>query len=55
MKLIDIFNKKLGFDEVRLNFVRWYNEVEKFDYMEFNKVFDIFLNYSMIIINYFEE
>ena len=31
----DIFNKKSGPDEARLNLARWYNEVEKFDYMEF--------------------
>ena len=36
MKLTDIFNKKSGPDEARLNLARWYNEVEKFDYMEFN-------------------
>ena len=35
MKLTDIFNKKSGPDEARLNLARWYNEVEKFDYMEF--------------------
>ena len=32
-----------------------YNEVEKFDYMEFNKVLDTFSNHSTTIINYFEE
>ncbi|EPH18431.1 hypothetical protein HMPREF1181_02866, partial [Bacteroides stercoris CC31F] len=31
----DIFNKKSSPDEARLNLARWYNEVEKFDYMEF--------------------
>ncbi|MCM1738014.1 transposase [Phocaeicola vulgatus] len=30
-------------------------EVEKFDYMEFNKVLDTFSNHSTTIINYFEE
>ena len=39
MKLTDIFNKKSGPDEARLNLARWYNEVEKFDYMEFNEGF----------------
>ena len=29
MKLTDIFNKKSGPDEARLNLARWYNEVEK--------------------------
>ena len=42
-------------DEARLNLARWYNEVEKFDYMEFNKVLDTFSNHSTTIINYFEE
>ena len=28
MKLTDIFNKKSGPDEARLNLARWYNEVE---------------------------
>ena len=54
-KLTDIFNKKSGPDEARLNLARWYNEVEKFDYMEFNKVLDTFSNHSTTIINYFEE
>ena len=51
MKLTDIFNKKSGPDEARLNLARWYNEVEKFDYMEFNKVLDTFSNHSTTIIN----
>ena len=55
MKLTDIFNKKSSPDEARLNLARWYNEVEKFDYMEFNKVLDTFSNHSTTIINYFEE
>ena len=55
MKLTDIFNKKSGPDEARLNLAKWYNEVEKFDYMEFNKVLDTFSNHSTTIINYFEE
>lgn len=55
MELTDIFNKKSGPDEARLNLARWYNEVEKFDYMEFNKVLDTFSNHSTTIINYFEE
>ena len=53
MKLTDIFNKKSGPDEARLNLAN--NEVEKFDYMEFNKVLDTFSNHSTTIINYFEE
>ena len=34
--------QKSGPDEARLNLARWYNEVERFDYMEFNKVLDTF-------------
>ena len=55
MKLTDIFNRKSSPDEARLNLARWYNEVEKFDCMEFNKVLDTFSNHSTTIINYFEE
>ena len=52
-----ILNTGNGFyiDEARLNLAKWYNEVEKFDYMEFNKVLDTFSNHSTTIINYFEE
>ena len=55
MKLTNIFNKKSSPDEARLNLAKWYNEVEKFDSMEFNKVLDTFSNHSTTIINYFEE
>ena len=55
MKLTDIFNKKSSPEEARMNLTRWYNEVEKFDSMEFNKVLDTFSNHSTTIINYFEE
>ena len=55
MKLTDIFNRKSSPDEARLNLARWYNEVERFDYMEFNKVLDTFSSHSTTIINYFEE
>ena len=55
MKLTDIFNKKSSPDEARLNLARWYNEVEEFDSMEFNKVLDTFSNHSTTILNYFEE
>lgn len=55
MRLTDIFNKKSNPDEARLNLARWYNEVEKFGCMEFNKVLDTFSNHSTTIINYFEE
>lgn len=55
MKLTEIFNKRSSPDEARLNFARWYNEVEKFESSEFNKVLDTFSNHSTTIINYFEE
>ena len=55
MKLTEIFNKKSSPDEARLNLAKWYNEVEKFDCMEFNKVLDTFSNHNTTIINYFEE
>lgn len=45
-KLTEIFNKKSSPDETRLNLAKWYNEVEKFDSMEFNKVLDTFSNHN---------
>ena len=50
MKQTNIFNKKSSPDEARLNLARWYNEVEKFDYMEFNKVLDTFSNHGTTIL-----
>lgn len=55
MKLTEIFNKKSKTDEARLNLARWFNEVEKFDCLEFSKVLETFSNHSNTIINYFEE
>lgn len=55
VKLTEIFNKKSSPDAARLNLAKWYNEVEKFGGMEFNKVLDTFSNHSTTIINYFEE
>lgn len=55
MKLTEIFNKKSKIDEARLNLARWFNEVEKFDCLEFSKVLETFSNHSNTIINYFEE
>ncbi|MEE0977829.1 MAG: transposase [Muribaculaceae bacterium] len=40
--MIDIFNKKSTSDEARLNLARWYNDVEKFDNPEFDKVLEPF-------------
>ena len=53
--LIDIFNKKSIPDEARLNLARWYNDVEKFDNREFNKVLETFENHNTTIINYCEQ
>lgn len=55
LDLVDIFNKKSSPDEARLNLARWYNDVEKFDNREFNKVLETFENHSTTIINYFEN
>ena len=42
LDLVDIFNKKSIPGEARLNLARWYNDVEKFDNREFNKVLGTF-------------
>lgn len=55
LDLVDIFNKKSKPDEARLNLARWYNDVERFDNREFNKVLETFENHNTTIINYFEE
>lgn len=55
MILTEIFNKKSPPDQARLNLARWYNEVEVFDCMEFNRVLDTFSNHDTTIINYFEQ
>ncbi len=55
MKLTDIFNKKSGPDEARLNLARWYNEEYEFESIEFTKVLDSFSIHSTTIINYFQE
>lgn len=38
-----------------MNLAKWYNEVEKFNYMEFNKVLETFSSHNTTIINYFEK
>ena len=55
LDMVDIFNKKSIPDEARLNLARWYNDVEKFDNPEFNKVLETFENHNTTIINYFEQ
>lgn len=55
LKMVDIFNKKSVPGEARLNFAKWYNEVEAFDNREFNKVLETFENHNTTIINYFEQ
>lgn len=55
LDMVEIFNKKSTPDEARLNFARWYNEVEAFDNREFNKVLETFENHNTTILNYFER
>lgn len=38
-----------------MNLAKWYNEVEKFNCMEFNKVLETFSSHDTTIINYFEK
>jgi transposase len=55
MKLTQIFNKRITADSARLLLAKWYNEVEKFGEMQFNRVLDTFENHYQTIINYFNE
>lgn len=55
LKLVDIYNEKIEPDSARLKLARWYQEVERFDNREFNKVLDTFENHNRTIINYFEQ
>lgn len=55
LDLVDIFNKKSIPDEAKLNLVRWYDSVDKFNNQEFNKVLDTFENHNVTIINYLEN
>lgn len=53
--LVDIFNEKTQPGVAGLNLARWYNDVEKFDNREFNKVLETFENHNTTTVNYFEE
>lgn len=53
LRLAELFNRKVSPAAARLNFARWYNEVEAFGNREFNKVLETFENTT--IINYFEQ
>ena len=55
LRMIEIFNRKSTPAGARLNFARWYNEIEKLDIPEFNKVLDTFENHNKTILNYFEQ
>lgn len=55
LDMVGIFNQKSVPAEARLNLARWYNDVEKFDNREFNKVLETFENHNTTIINYFEQ
>lgn len=55
LKMVEIFNKNSIPGEARLDFARWYNEIEAFNNREFNKVLETFKNHNTTIINYFEQ
>jgi transposase len=55
MKLTEIFNKRVTPDSARLLLAKWYNEVEKFGEIQFNRVLDTFENHYQTIVNYFNE
>lgn len=55
LDMVRIFNQKSIPAVARLNLARWYNDVEKFDNREFNKVLETFENHNTTIINYFEQ
>jgi len=55
LDMVEIFNQKSVPAEARLNLARWYNDVEKFNNHEFNKVLETFENKNTTIINYFEQ
>ena len=55
LRLAELFTRKVSPAAARLNFARWYNEVEAFGNREFNKVLETFENHNTTIINYFEQ
>lgn len=54
MKLTELFNRKSTHDDARLNFAKWYNEVETFGERELNHVLETFDSHNQNIFNYFE-
>ena len=55
MKLTELFNRKSTPAQARLNFARWYNDVETFGENEFARVLETFENHHETIINYFDR
>ena len=55
LKMIDIFNKKCDPSVARLDFARWYQQVEALDNREYNRVLETFENHNVTIMNYFEQ
>jgi len=55
LKLTEIFNKRISTDSARLLLAKWYNDVEKFEETQFNRVLETFENHNQTIINYFED
>ena len=53
--MIDIFNKKCDPSVARLDFARWYQQVEALDIREYNRVLETFENHNVTIMNYFEQ
>ena len=39
----------------RLDFARWYQQVEALDNREYNRVLETFENHNVSILNYFEQ
>lgn len=55
MKLTELFNRKSTPAQARLNFARWYDDVETFGENEFARVLETFENHHETIINYFDR
>ena len=55
LMMIDIFNKKCDPSVARLDFARWYQQVEALDNREYNRVLETFENHNVTIMNYFEQ
>ena len=53
--MTDIFNKKCAPSVARLDFARWYQQVEALDNREYNRVLETFENHNVSILNYFEQ